>query len=104
MKDNVKDKMDEIIAAVKLGEFMEKSKREESDKVLYIILATLGAIVLIAAIAFVVYRYLSPVNLEEFDDDFDDYDYVEFDDDDFVTENDISNTATIDFSKESATV
>lgn len=56
-------------------------------------LAIVGAITVIAAIAYAVYRYFTPDYLEDLEDDFDDY----FEDDDeFVDEDD----PMADFDKE----
>jgi hypothetical protein len=57
------------------------------------ILAVIGAITVIAGIAYAVYRYFTPDYLEDLEDDFDDY----FEDDDeFVDEDD----PMIDFDKD----
>ena len=47
-------------------------------------LAIIGAVVVIAGIAYAVYRYLTPDYLEDFDDDFDD----DFEDEDLDEEKD----------------
>ncbi len=48
------------------------------------LLAVVGAVAVIAGIAFAVYRYFTPDYLEDLEDDFDDY----FEDDDEVVEED----------------
>lgn len=64
-------KIDELLAAL-------KKKEEEQDKntVLWV-LAIIGAVAVVAGIAFAVYRFFAPDYLEDFeedlDDDFDDY-------------------------------
>ena len=61
-----KEKLDELIAATKLGE-----------------LAIVGAVAAVAGIAYAVYRYFTPDYLDDFDDeDFEDEDF----DDDFEDE------------------
>ena len=66
-------KLDEMIEWVKMSELLQK---KEKKNVLLWILAVIGAVVVIAGIAYAVYRYMTPDYLEDFDDDFDD----EFDD------------------------
>ncbi len=44
-------------------------EEKSCNKTLYMILAIVGAIVVIAGIAYAVYRYCTPNYLEEFDDD-----------------------------------
>ena len=81
-------KIDELIASnAKLAELL--GKKEEPEKkcghVLVWVLAIIGAVAAIAAIAYGVYRYLNPDYLDDFDfDDFDE-DY----DDDFEDEEEI---------------
>ena len=50
------------------------------------LLAVIGAITVIAGIAYAVYKYFTPDYLEDLEDDFDDY--FEDDDDEFVDEDD----------------
>ena len=57
-------------------------EKKDKNKVLYIILAVIGAAAVIAGIAYAVYRFLTPDYLDDFDDEFDD----EFDDDFFDDE------------------
>lgn len=71
-------KLDEMIAAAHLTDLIHKN--EEKDKkanTVIWVLAILGAITAVAAIAFAVVKYLTPSYL---DDDFDDFD-DDFDDD-----------------------
>lgn len=76
-------KWDEIISNAKINELLNKKKAEEENKscVLWI-LAIIGAVATVAAIAYAVYRYMNP-KYADFDGDFD-YDEFEddFDDDD----------------------
>lgn len=71
-------KLDEIINNAKITEILNKKKAEEENKncVLWI-LAIIGAVATVAAIAFAVYRYMNP-KYANFDGDFD---YDEFEDD-----------------------
>lgn len=76
-------KMEEIINATKLNEFLHRKEEEEKKKncILWV-LAVIGAVAAIAAIAYGVYRFFTPDYLEDFEDDFDD----DFDDDFFEDE------------------
>lgn len=75
------------------GYMNDKECRSESFLVKF--LAVIGAITIIAGIAYAVYRYFTPDYLEDLEDDFDDY----FDDDDeFVDEDDPMS----DFAEEAA--
>jgi len=62
-------KMNEVLEAIKMSELLQK---KEKENVLVCILAVIGAIVVVAGIAYAVYRYMTPDYLEDFDDDFDD--------------------------------
>ena len=76
-------KLDEIINNAKLTELLNRKKAEEENKncVLWV-LAIIGAVATIVAIAFAVYRFMSPkyanfdgeFDYDEFEDDFDDDD------------------------------
>ena len=78
-----KEKLDELIAATKLGELISKKEDEDKKcckKCSTIIIAVLAAV---AGIAYAVYRYFTPDYLDDFDDeDFEDEDF----DDDFEDE------------------
>lgn len=63
-------KLDEILEMMKLNEL--KKMKEEKKNCLFWVLAIIGAVVVIAGIAYAVYRYLTPDYLDDFDDDFDD--------------------------------
>ena len=76
------NKFDDFLNAIKIGELMHKKNPTEKKKhTLVCILAIVGAIAAVAAIAYAVYRYMCPDYLEDFDDDFD-----EFEEDDDVIE------------------
>lgn len=67
----MKDKIDEIY-------YLVKKKNDESDNKLICILALVGCALIVALIAYAVYRFLTPDYFEDYDDDdFDD----DFDDD-----------------------
>lgn len=73
-------KLDELLEVIKTKEL---SKKEDDKKncILWV-LAILGAVVVIAGIAYAVYRYMTPDYLDDFDDDFDD----DFEDEDDAPE------------------
>ena len=70
------NKLDELIEAVKAGEFGRKKEiiveEKKSCNPVVCVLAVIGAVVAVAAIAYAVYRYFTPDYLEDFEDDFDD--------------------------------
>ena len=76
------NKFEELIAATKLGELMNKKEDEAQWKKVLWALAIVGAIAAVAGIAYAVYRFFAPDYLEDFDEDFED----EFDDDFFSEE------------------
>lgn len=84
-----KDKLEEIIVSSKIGELFRKKEAEEEQKKCYtwiiVVLAIIGAVVAIAAIAYGVYRYFTPDYLDDFEDDFDD-DFADDFEDDFEDE------------------
>ena len=78
-------KIEELMNAAKINELLRKKELEEKNKNgIVIALAIIGAIAAVAAIAYVVFRYLEPDYLEDFDsDDFNDNfedDFIEFSD------------------------
>ena len=70
------EKMNEFLEAIKMSELLQK---KEKKNVLVCVLAVIGAVVVVAGIAYAVYRYMTPDYLEDFDDDFDD----EFEDEEY---------------------
>lgn len=77
--NNKIDKLSEMLAASKLSELIHKKEDpiEKKKHTLVFVLAIFGAIAAIAAIAYAVYKFMTPDYLEDFEDDFDD----EFEDD-----------------------
>ena len=71
------NKIEDFLNAVKLGELLHR-KEEKKKNTIVCILAVIGAIATVAAIAYAVYRYFTPDYLEDFEDDFED----DFDEDD----------------------
>ena len=90
-------KIDELIASnAKLAELLGRKEEEPEKKcghVLVWVLAIIGAVAAIAAIAYGVYRYLNPDYLDDFDfDDFDeDYD-DDFEDEEEIIEDIVADT------------
>ena len=76
-------RVDELIAATKLSELVNKKEEDKQCKNVLWALAIVGAIAAVAGIAYAVYRFFTPSYLDEFEDDFDD---DEFDDDFFDDE------------------
>ena len=83
IKEEVLNKLDEVLDNTRVAELLGKKKEEEKkcDKVMWIF-AIIGAVVAVAAIAFAMYRYFKPDYLEDFEDDLED----EFEDDFFDDE------------------
>ena len=79
-------KVEDIIAASKLSELMNKIVEDKHGKTVLWILALVGAVAAVAGIAYAVYCFFTPDYLEDFEDDFDDDDFDDdfFDDDDQV--------------------
>lgn len=76
-------KLDDLLEVIKAKELLKK----EDDRrtcVLWV-LAIVGAIAVIAGIAYAVYRYMTPDYLDDFDDDFDD-DFEDEDEEDAAEE------------------
>ena len=73
------NKFEEIMAATKLNELLNKKEEDETCKKVLWALAIVGAIAAVAAIAYAVYCFFTPAYLEDFEDDFED----DFDDDFF---------------------
>ncbi len=71
-------RIDELISNAKITELLNKKKAEEENKTCLLwVLAIIGAVATVAAIAFAVYRYFNP-KFAHFDEEFD---YDEFEDD-----------------------
>ena len=76
-------KLENMMDMVKLNDLLGKKEEKKSCNVLLWVLAIVGAVAAVAALAYGVYRYLTPDYLDDvvgdFEDDFED----EEDDDDF---------------------
>ncbi len=71
-----------MISTTKLGKILARRDNEKMKKTITWILAIVGVITAIAAIAYAVYRFVKPDYLDELDDEFED----DFEDDCFETE------------------
>ena len=74
--DITKAKFQELIDAV-------KARNKESENRLVWGLALVGGVVIVAIIAYAVYRFLTPDYYDDYDDDDFDDDFDDFDDEDF---------------------
>ncbi len=72
-------KVEELLAASKLGAMLKKEEEDcKKSKVCWIV-ASILAVLAVAGIAYALYKYFTPKYYDEFDDDFEDDDF----DDDF---------------------
>ena len=71
-----------MVSATKLNEILRKRDDDKIKKTSLWILAIVGTVAAIAAIAYGVYRYFAPDYLEDFEEDFED----DFEDDYFEEE------------------
>lgn len=87
-KAEILDRIEDIYESSRLSDIKTLNKilgREEEKKTSPVVwvFAILGVIVVVAAVAYVAYRYFEPDYLEDFEDDFDDeFDDEFFEDDD----------------------
>ena len=67
-------KIEELLSTVKINALLHPAKNEEAkkDNPYIVALVIVGAIALIAAIAYAVYYFFVPDKLVDFEDDFDD--------------------------------
>ena len=82
--DLIREHVDDIVTAVQAADILRRKRNEMKEKsnTLWIILGIIGLIVVIGVIAFLVYRYMTPSYVDDFDDDFDDdLDDADFEDD-----------------------
>ena len=82
------NKLENLMDLMKVNELL--NKKEEPKKkcsVVVCVLAVIGAVAVVAAIAYAVYRYLNPDYLDDFDDDFeDDFEDEDAEEDDFFVD------------------
>lgn len=68
--------LEDLLNVAKFSDLVNKKEEKKDNKIVWA-LAIIGAVAAVAAIAFAVYKYLTPDYLDDFDEDFDD----DFDDD-----------------------
>ena len=73
---SIMNRIEDLVAA------LQKREEEKNKNTVLWILAIVGAVSVVAGIAYAVYRFFTPDYLEDFEDDFDD----DFDDDFFEDE------------------
>ena len=78
-------KIEDLVAASKLNELIHKKDEEKASKTILWVLAIVGAVAAVTAIAYAVYCFFTPDYLEDFEDDFED----DFDDDFFNEEDEV---------------
>ena len=76
------NRVEELIAETKLTELLNKKSDDKQKNPVIWVLAIIGAVAAVAAIAYGVYRFFTPDYLEDFEEDFDD------DFDDYFSEED----------------
>lgn len=88
-KQDILDRIEDIYASSRLADIdalnkiLGRKQEEKKASPVVWVFAILGALVVIAAVAYVVYRYFEPDYLEDFEDDFDeDFEDEFFEDDD----------------------
>lgn len=79
---DARSKMEELIAETRLKELLHRNEAEQQKNAVIWVLAIIGAVAAVAAIAFAVYKFVTPDYLEDFEEDFDD------DFDDYFSEED----------------
>lgn len=79
----------------------EEMEAKKKNNTLIWVLAIIGTVVVIAAIAFVIYKFVVPDYLEDFDDDFEDFDDDFFEDDDLTDWKDDAAEVEADLKKDS---
>ena len=85
-------KVEDVLAAVKLNDLLNKKAEpvievKEKKSTLKTVLIIIGLVAVVAAIAYAVYKFMTPDYLDDFDVDFDDdFDDDFFDDDDLVVD------------------
>lgn len=85
-------RFDDIVSNARINQLLNRDKAEQERKNSIVwILAIIGAVACVAAIAYAVYRHLTPRYLDDFDGDFD---YDEFDDD-FEDDDDLEDDVDV---------
>ena len=81
---DVRTKLEDVLELTRINELLEKKEAENAKRpsnVILWMLAVVGAVACVAAIAYAVYRYMTPALEDDYDYDYDfDDDYDDFDD------------------------
>ncbi len=80
-----KDKLEEMINASKISNLLKKQDEQKMKTTIIWVLAIIGTIAAVAAIAYAVHRFFTPDYLEDFEDDFEE----DFDEDFFDSEDEV---------------
>lgn len=84
------NKFEDFLNAMKIGQLIHRKEPDRKRHTVMCVLAIIGGVAVIAAIAYAVYRYMNPRYLDDFEDDFDDYedaaDIVDEPDEEITTE------------------
>jgi hypothetical protein len=84
------NRVDELLSGIKIGEMIRAKKDEEKkNNTCVAIFAIVGVVVIVAILAYVLYKVLTPEDIDEeyeddYDDSFNDFDEDEDDDEDVV--------------------
>ena len=95
-------KLDELKSMIKVGEILNKKDEEDTKKKICMAGMIVLGVVLLAVVAFAVYKYLSKDSMDDFDDfdDFDDDFEDDFDDFEDESEDFVDETTEEDDSEE----
>lgn len=84
------NKLEELFKGTKLNDVLENRDKEKTRKTILIILAIVGGVVVIAGIAYAVYRYVAAKEMKELEAEFaDEFDEDFFDEDDDIIVDDV---------------
>lgn len=73
---------EEILAALKLHEIVEKKEEKKESSILVKVLAVIGILAVVCGVIYAIYCYLTPDYLDDYDIDEDDLDEDFFEDED----------------------
>ena len=66
------NKVEELLSAAKIGDLLHRQEKTEKSHKWVKVLAIIGGVTAIAAIAYGIYRFFAPDYLDDFEDDLDD--------------------------------
>ena len=79
-------KVGDLLLETKLKDLLKAKEESECSGTLKKVFVVIGVVTVLVLIAYVVYRYIDPSYLDEFEDDFDDDFDDEFNDEELFTE------------------